>query len=429
MAVLDEAAVGTGGRWKPYPAYRDSGLDWLGDVPARWSDVRVKEHTTLVSGFPFDSELFSRTAGIPLIRIRDLESDATEAFFEGPPVDSVLVDTGDLIVGMDGDFNVALWRGERALLNQRLCCLRPKSSVDRRFLYYVLPLHLRRINDVTWSTTIKHISSAQIQRVRISLPPMAEQRAIVAFLDRETARIDALIAKKERLIELLAERRSATISGAFDQRWPIVPLRRALSRIEQGWSPVADDRPAEPTEWAVVKLSAIKHGRFVPHEHKALPAGTEALPHLEIRPGDFLMTRANTPELVGDVCVVGQTRDRLLLSDLVYRLGLRDDVVGGEFLKYFLLSREGRSQIAADARGSSQSMVKIAQGHIRSWLIPVPDLRAQRAVVALLDEETAQTDALVAKVRDHIALLREYRAALISAAVTGKIDVRDEVAA
>src|SRR5206468_10394072 len=91
--------------------------------------------------------------------------------------------------------------------------------------------------------------------------------------------------------------------GEIPPHWTALPLRRVIGQIEQGWSPVADDRPAGPDEWAVIKLNAVSKGMFVPGEHKALPADLAPDTRYEIRDGDFLVTRANTPHLVGDVCV------------------------------------------------------------------------------------------------------------------------------
>jgi len=149
-------------------------------------------------------------------------------------------------------------------------------------------------------------------------------------------------------------------------------------------------------------------------------------PRYEIRDGDFLLTRANTPDLVGDVCVVRGVRRRLMLCDLVYRIQLRGDRLAPTFLAYWLLSQIGRYQIEVDARGSSQSMVKVSQGHIRAWTVVLPPVNEQVTIGAVLDRETAGIDALVARIREAIDRLKEFRIALISAAVTGKIDVREE---
>ena len=255
------------------------------------------------------------------------------------------------------------------------------------------------------------------------------------------------MARKERLIELLQEKRIALITravtrgldpnvpmkdsglewlGEIPANWDIVAFRRLIHRIEQGWSPVAEDRSATAEEWGVIKLNAVSRGSFRQHEHKTLPAGVRPDARYEIREGDFLLTRSNTPHLVGDVCVVGVVRHQLMLCDLVYRLDLARDKVDRSFLAYWFISPIGRHQIEVDARGSSQSMVKVSQGIIRAWTVAMPSQDQQQAIAIFLDRKTTRINSLITKMRQAIDHLIESRTALISAAVTGKVDVREE---
>jgi type I restriction enzyme S subunit len=253
------------------------------------------------------------------------------------------------------------------------------------------------------------------------------------------------VAKQEALIALLQEKRRALIShavtkgldpaatmrdsgvpwlGAVPAHWEVVASRRLITDIEQGWSPQAEDRNAESDEWAVIKLSAISKGNFRPQEHKTLPSDIEPDKRYEVLSGDLLLTRANTPELVGDICVVEDTRDKLMLCDLVYRVDVDKYIAYKPFIAYWFLSHPGRQQIVADARGASQSMVKISQGHIRSWLVVLPPYDEQLEITQYLRIEISKIDTLIAKTQQCVALLRERRTALIAAAVTGQIDVR-----
>lgn len=210
--------------------------------------------------------------------------------------------------------------------------------------------------------------------------------------------------------------------GDVPAHWNLMGLRRVLETIEQGWSPVADDRVASEEEWGVIKISAVSRGFFRPHEAKALPEDVIPEVRYEVRDGDLLLTRGNTPDLVGDVCVVSGVRPRLMLSDLVYRVSVSSEKIETLYLNYWLLSRMGRYQITRDARGSSQSMVKITQSHLRSWLVALPPISEQQAISAFLDRETRKIDNLIAKRECLIELLEEKRTALISRAVTKGID-------
>lgn len=172
----------------------------------------------------------------------------------------------------------------------------------------------------------------------------------------------------------------------------------------------------------------MSQGRFRPSEHKALQAVTEPDTRYEVTAGDVLLTRANTPELVGDACFVKSCPPRLMLSDLIYRIRF-GPAMSGRFAVYLALSRIGRFQIEADARGSSQSMVKVSQYHIRSWLGLVPPISEQEQISNFLDDALAKVHLAIEKTTASIALLREYRQSLITAAVTGKIPLSQMAAA
>ena len=195
-----------------------------------------------------------------------------------------------------------------------------------------------------------------------------------------------------------------------------------MTRIEQGWSPAAEPRTPNLSEWGVLKLSAVKNGRFDATAAKALPDHLQPQPSLEIQPGDFLITRANTPQYVGDACFVEATRPKLMLSDLIYRLRVRHDLVDGRFLAMFLTHPLGRAQVEPDARGTSSSMVKISQEHIKSWLIPVPPRDEQTEIMREITPALESVREAIAASGSLVELLTERRSALITAAVTGQID-------
>lgn len=198
----------------PEAPMKDSGVEWLGEIRKDWDTTKIGHHVDLINGFPFSSEHFSNSDGIPLIRIRDLGNESTEAYFRGKPDTDFRVQSGDIVIGMDGDFEVDRWSGKPALLNQRLCCLKTHDSLDKRFLYYSLPAPLDVINDLTHSTTVKHLSSKQVRRIEICYPPLEVQRKIGEKLEVEMANLDRLAERIRRAIERLQKYRSALITAA-----------------------------------------------------------------------------------------------------------------------------------------------------------------------------------------------------------------------
>lgn len=440
-------------------------LAWVNSLPRGWNCKRLK---FLVRTASSSVDKKSYEGGIPVrlcnytdVYRNEYIADSME-FMQATATHSEILRFGlranDVIITKDSeewnDIAVPACVAEPltdVVCGYHLTVLRPAGVLDGRFLMRVL--QASGVRDQFWvaatGVTRYGLSQQDIRDVLIPLPPPKQQKAIAAFLDQTTRTIDALIARAERLRALLHEKRLALIchavtrgvgnpprlkpsqfeiAGEIPAHWEALPLRRVLSRLEQGWSPVAEARAAEDHEWGVLKLSAINAGQFAPEEHKALPAGVSPLPQYEVKVGDLLLTRSNTPNLVGDCCVVRNTRPRLMISDLIYRLRLKPTKAIADFVSYFLQSTVGRAQVVADARGSSGSMVKVSQSHIRNWMILLPPVDEQRAIVQWLDHRTYQLSRLSIQIGSQIELFREYRQALITAAVTGQLTVPEEAA-
>lgn len=159
----------------------------------------LPEICTIQYGFPFDSSKFSDTDGVPLIRIRDVVRGYSQTFTTEEYKKEYLVYEGDLLIGMDGEFNIAKWGNIPALLNQRVCRLIPTSEVDKDYLFYFMPNALKRIEQKTPFVTVKHLSAKELNKVRVPLPPMEEQRKIAAQLDK----VSDLIAKRQAQLDKL----------------------------------------------------------------------------------------------------------------------------------------------------------------------------------------------------------------------------------
>ena len=154
-----------------------------------WETKRLGDVLEVQNGYAFDSAGFNPTKGLPLIRIRSLKPGTeTETRFAGGYDKRYVVNAGDLLIGMDGEFGCYQWRGEPALLNQRVCRLQGFSGeLIPRFLFYGVNDYLKAIEDVTGYATVKHLSSKQILAIEFPAPPLPEQQRIVALLDEAFA--------------------------------------------------------------------------------------------------------------------------------------------------------------------------------------------------------------------------------------------------
>lgn len=189
-----------------------------------WERAPLAEVAEILNGAPFDSSLFSSTRGTPLVRIRDVLSGETKTFYMGTYDAMYLVKQGDLLIGMDGDFNCGYWGGQLALLNQRVCKVTPNdASYDKRFLVHVLPGYLAAINANTPSVTVKHLSSKTVGEIDLPLPPRAEQTRIVAKLEELLSDLDAGMAELKAAQKKLQQYRQsllkAAVEGALTAAW------------------------------------------------------------------------------------------------------------------------------------------------------------------------------------------------------------------
>ena len=272
------------------------------------------------------------------------------------------------------------------------------------------------------------------------LPPLPEQRSIATFLDRETTKIDELIAEQQRLIDLLKEKRQAVIShavtkglnpdapmkdsaiewlGEVPEGWDVVHLRRAISASDYGISDSLDSVGEIP----VLRMGNILSGNIVLDDLKYIDKVDE---ELLLTSGDVLFNRTNSLDLIGKVGVFRSEQfDRITFASYLVRLRFRSVDVP-EYMSYLL----NTNAVLGEAR--SYALVSIGQCNLNPTRyayirISLPPPEEQQEIVNFLDRATTEIDELIAEAQHAIALLQERRTALISAAVTGKIDVRSLV--
>ncbi|MCV2355380.1 hypothetical protein LNV09_14595 [Paucibacter sp. B2R-40] len=291
------------------------------------------------------------------------------------------------------------------------------------------------------SSSMQNLDQTSFRNFAVPRVSLSNQELIANFLDDKTARIDTLIAEKERLQEALTEWHAAELTricfGAdqpqlatgngwipsLPKGWKLMRLRHLVKGIEQGWSPECEARLADGDEWGVLKAGAANAGTYRENEHKALPASLKALPELEVKAGDVLITRASgTAEYVGSFAYVYGTRPRLMLSDKNFRLRFEaKPPLLPELLAWVCNTRALREQVLQFVSGADGLARNIGSGNLRELWLAVPPTGLQTELVAKLQTMRAQVGELHEHLLAHIDRLREYRSSLISAAVTGQL--------
>jgi len=425
------------GKYGGYPKYKTSGIQWLGEIPIHWEKKRIKETAHLINGYPFDSSKFEAGKGVPLVRIRDIRMSMTEVGFVGEVPPESRINAGDVLIGMDGDFNVALWSGGEAALNQRVACVRASNYHLQKFIFYVLPLNMKVVNDLTYFTTVKHLSSIDILKTAYALPPMLELNNIVSFLDHETAKIDTLIEKQQQLIKLLKEKRQAVISHAVTKGLnPNAPMRDSgvewLGEVPEHWalsslgyyaniSTGATPDRSKSQYWdgdiPWIKTGEVRYDEITEAEEHITPDGVANSAVTLSPPGTLLMA------MYGQ----GVTRGRVALLGIpaTYNQACAAITPNGklwnEYLRHFFMA----AYHAIRDGGNETSQMNLNADIVSKFKVTIPDMYEQHKIVEFLDIELQTFDALIDKAVGAIELMQERRTALISAAVTGKIDVRN----
>ena len=411
---------------KLYPKYAPSEVPWIGEVPEHWqmkpagSVLRLKRE--LVGKNSADFPLLSLT--LRGVILRDLTENKGKFPAEFDTYQAV--EPGDLVFCL---FDVAEtprtvgMAHTRGMITGAYDVFEPSAALDGRFMEYLyLSVDQPKALSYYYSGLRKVIRMPTFKIIKWPIPPLEEQRAIADYLDRETARIDTLIEEQQRLIEMLEERRRAAIAAAF-ARDSDARLRNAIEVAQTG--PFGTQLSAnEYVEDGipVINPSHIKRGGIEPDPSVAVGQNKAAeLGRWQMRLGDIVLGRKGEVDksaLVGEReagCICGS--DSMLLRP--------SPSTDPAYLWWFFQSPECHSQLEQWSVGAT--VAGLNQTTISKIVLPLPPLDEQRLIVAYLDEQTATIDTLIAETDTFIELSRERRSALITAAVTGQIDVREAV--
>lgn len=420
---------------------KDSGIEWIGEIPEGWRTCLYKYCCSVQPGYPFNSAKFSNssTDGFPLIRIRDITSGEIQTYYTGEYPPNYIVTAGDLLVGMDGDFNVRWWNNDAALLNQRCCRVTEKDSVLRRFLYYVLPFTLQHINTLTYATTVKHLANGDILNSFIAFPSLPAQQNIVHYLDTVCSEIDAMLSKTRSSIEEHKKLKQAVITQAVTKG---VRGEREMKDSGVEWAGLV------PHHWGVAKIGSIGQtsSGATPLRSKEASFFDDAtirwVRTLDLNDGLVYDSSEKITELAlassacsimpkGTVCVamyggagtIGKCG--LLMSDCatnqaVCSIVCNREIVSPIFLLMQLLAL--KSYWMKYAVGTRKDP-NISQDIVARMKILIPPLDEQKEITDHLDAKCAEIDKLIAKKEQLVKELDSYKKSLIYEVVTGKREV------
>ena len=477
----------------------------VADVPPWWTLIPAGDLVHLINGRAFKPSDWQST-GLPIIRIQNLNNpNAPFNYYEGELMEGHKVSTGDMLLSWSGtpgtSFGAFIWNRGEAALNQHIFkVIIYCGGIDKQYLKMAINACLEAlIGSARGGVGLKHVTKGQIEALQIPLPPLEEQKRIVAKVDELMAlcdKLEALRQKRENLCKntraaallaletasdsfgletawnrvgehllylidgeaaaneiataikeiairglisnknsehqedlleelskkkrgkRIAKLRTSTINSVLPSNWKWVLLEDLLKGSDSGWSPKCDTIPRTGDLWGVLKVSAVTWGDYRPEENKQLPSTLEPRPEYEVAPGDFLLSRANTADLVArSVIAPAESPRHLLMSDEIVRLQFLDDRLK-PWINLVNNSQMAREYYKKNATGTSNSMKNVSRKVIHELPIPLPPLATQSEIIARIQKLTGYCDTLAAQLTTLSKISQHLTSAIISS-ITG----------
>jgi type I restriction enzyme, S subunit len=410
-----------------YPQYKDSGVEWLGEVPGHWEVVQFKLFVDIQNGT--DHKHVEQAEGYPVIGSGGAFTYASDYLYDGESV----------LLGRKGTIDKPLHVNGRFWTVDTMYWTKINPETSGRYSYYTaltIPF-----NYYSTSTALPSMTKSALGSHLVTRPSLAEQTQIAAFLDRETAKIDELVAQQRRLMELLKEKRQAVISHAVTQglnpqapmkpsgiewlgdvpaHWEVMQLKRDVEFLTSGSRGWAENYADEGELF--IRITNLTRGTITLDlsdiKRVAVPDGAEGS-RTKVQPDDILFS---ITAYLGSIAIVPENLESAYVSQHIALVRLEKSYLTSKWVGYVALSFVGQTWFNTKSYGGTK--IQLSLDDVKELPIPTPPIYEQLAIVSQLELESAKFDTLTNEAQHAIDLLQERRTALISAAVTGQIDVR-----
>ena len=352
----------------------------------------LPEVCTIQYGFPFDSAKFSDSNGMPLIRIRDVVRGYSETYTTEEYKSEYIVHENDLLIGMDGEFNIAKWGKTPALLNQRVCRLAPKDSIDKDYLFYFMPVALKRIEEKTPFVTVKHLSAKELNKIEIPVLPLEEQRKIAETLSK----VDELIAFREQQLAKLDELVKSQFTEMFGD--PINnPMKWIVSKIEDIAAQEKNALKAGPFGSALKKEFYVRSGYKIYGQEQVICGDAsfgdyyideekyKELKNCAVQACDILISLVGT---YGKTLIMPDNYEAGIINPRLMKITLNKNKVTPIYFKYYFESNALKASMDANTHGGTMGILNL--GIIRQMKIQVPPLSLQNQFAAFVERVDQQ---------------------------------------
>lgn len=387
-----------------------------------WRVTSLGQVCSVVAGqSPKGSSYNSNGSGLPFYQGKKAFS---EKFIGEPTAWTTQVtkeaDSGDILMSVRAPVGPINFATQKICIGRGLAAIKSSDAIDSEYLFYALLYKQPEIRG-NEGAVFASINKKQIESILLPLPPLPEQKRIVAILDEAFAGIDAAISNTEKNLanarELFESVLSSTFSGQGQEQRHLEDVLDAQPR--NGWSPPAKNHAHSGIP--VLTLSSVTGFRFRPEKIKYTSADVDCTRHYWVSNGDLLITRSNTPELVGHVAIANGINVKTIYPDLIMKMSVDPDKALTKYIYYQLRSPELREEIRSRAQGANPTMKKIGKRAVQTLPVAVPPLSVQKAAVSRIDTFGDECESLSLIYKNKLGGLIELKRALLQKAFSGEL--------
>lgn len=410
-------------------------------IPHNWKWDSIGNYAKIKSGYPFNSEKFSDdpTGRQPLIRIRDILRESTNTFTDECCPEEYIIHAGDILIGMDGDFNVGKWNGDDALLNQRVCYIQSNSNcLLNDYLYYYLPGILKIINNATPSVTVKHLSANTLRKTQIPLPPLAEQQRIVDRIESLFAKLDEAKEKAQAVVDSFETRKAAILHKAFTgeltakwreehgvgmDSWKTRELAECFEIVSGIQKTPARSPKDNPVPYLTV--ANVYRGRIDLSDIRYFEVTSKEIEKLKLQNKDILIVEGNgSGNEIGRCAIWHNELPLCIHQNHIIRMRRKTADILPEYALHYLNSEAGKS-IMRERSKTTAGLFNLSAGKIKTIPLPMASLDEQSEIIHLIDsllekEQWAKESAEAAL--DQIDLMKK---SILARAFRGELGTND----
>ncbi len=371
---------------------------------------KLTDMCTIQYGYAFDSKEFTDNSNFPqLVRIRDVKRGYSETFFRGKYSLEYIIHTGDLLIGMDGEFNIARWRSGDALLNQRVCKVTVKEDVDEEYLRFSLSRALKQIENRTSFVTVKHLSTKELNSLELECPNIQKQKEIsdrlvkieeiISLRQQQLAKLDELV--KARFVEMFGDMLLNPMA------WPEVVLE-TLADIVSGITKGRKVKEQTLLEVPYMAVSNVKDGYIDWTTVKTILATEQEIEQYRLFPDDVLMTEGGDPDKVGRGAIIKEPLENCIHQNHIFRVRLdKEKILPAFFAEYLQHQKSKRYFLGCAKQTTGIASINMKQLKALPVLLPPLDLQQQ------FDDFARQIERVRCSIQNCLGQMETLKKALI----------------